>query len=515
MAQSTYSNCQIYGNCPPSTQITEISNSTTNGTTFHNLLSNLLWSLAGHIFDTNLNLNGYSVVNGSAQVNLSGSYGYSLQNAYDNGNTTIYEGLPIYLYNECIDFGFINVCSPKNATYCNTTIDFNVSLNEDGDTCYYRLDSTAPKAWTKMTKFNNTWFNYTKTITGSTEGSHYINFLCNDTSGTDYITPEVYFTVNTSEDCGSNGYIFDSLIAEGRICDINGCISNGGLQQAYDSGNTINPNEKGNNSLLLNLTNPNATLPMIFTIDVDGDVVGAYSSFVIYNNKVKTLEVRNWEGAVPQGAYIWAGTWLPFSDNAYDLGARVEPGAPEVYTYYRWKDLWLAGTIRGQGNISNSTTFAMSSETGNAIFSNVTINNSLCDANSGECYNLTDLNTTGSGTDTWNLNYTFYYNISQIDTNFSLYYTKTETDTNFSLYYTKIEADANWTLYYPATNPTNYINNTNVAMTNISNAFIGTQVIQGNLENVTYFRLNETAGACNLNINHSICSNATGTYIIG
>lgn len=36
-----------------------------------------------------------------------------------------------------------------------------------------------------------------------------------------------------------------------------------------------------------------------------------------------------------------------------------------------------------------------------------------------------------------------------------------------------------------------------------------------NITNVSYIKLNEVVGACDLTINHSICSNATGTYIVG
>ena len=37
----------------------------------------------------------------------------------------------------------------------------------------------------------------------------------------------------------------------------------------------------------------------------------------------------------------------------------------------------------------------------------------------------------------------------------------------------------------------------------------------GNITNVTYFKLNEVSGACDITVNHTICSNATGTYITG
>lgn len=45
--------------------------------------------------------------------------------------------------------------------------------------------------------------------------------------------------------------------------------------------------------------------------------------------------------------------------------------------------------------------------------------------------------------------------------------------------------------------------------------FGDTNAHQGNLTNVSYIKLNEVSGVCDLTINHSICSNLTGTYITG
>jgi hypothetical protein len=66
----------------------------------------------------------------------------------------------------------------------------------------------------------------------------------------------------------------------------------------------------------------------------------------------------------------------------------------------------------------------------------------------------------------------------------------------------------------------NTINATNMTATRFTSSgfLINNNInspIAGNITNATYITMYEKSGACNLNINHSICSNATGTYIIG
>ncbi len=70
-----------------------------------------------------------------------------------------------------------SIINPRNVTYsASTTLDFNISLNDAGSSCNFTLDSGAS---TSMTKFNTTWFGYTKT--GLTSGSHTLLVSCNDT----------------------------------------------------------------------------------------------------------------------------------------------------------------------------------------------------------------------------------------------------------------------------------------------------------------------------------------------
>ncbi|MBU2523129.1 MAG: LamG domain-containing protein, partial [Nanoarchaeota archaeon] len=92
----------------------------------------------------------------------------------------------------------ITIISPLNQTYNVSTIDFNVALNENGSWCGFSLDDAANVS---MDKFNDTYFNYTKT--GLADGSHNITFSCNDTLGNMVTTDLRYFAVNTI--CSATG----------------------------------------------------------------------------------------------------------------------------------------------------------------------------------------------------------------------------------------------------------------------------------------------------------------------
>jgi len=98
----------------------------------------------------------------------------------------------------------ITVISPENKTYTSTTLDFNVSLNEEGDFCYYELyryqgsrDGWVLNDSQYLTKYNSTYFNYTK-IDLTNLYNYYIQFTCNDTVGNNATSEKVYFMINTS-----------------------------------------------------------------------------------------------------------------------------------------------------------------------------------------------------------------------------------------------------------------------------------------------------------------------------
>jgi len=138
---------------------------------------------------------------------------YSLEDAND-GNQTI----NVYANDTLNNWGLnnsyvvwidstppiITVVSPLNQNYTTITVDFNVSLNEDGDWCGFSLDSAANVT---MTKFNNTYFNYTNF--SMTQGNHNVVYSCNDTlnnlNNTEQVTFFIdsiapYFTDSTPQD---------------------------------------------------------------------------------------------------------------------------------------------------------------------------------------------------------------------------------------------------------------------------------------------------------------------------
>jgi hypothetical protein len=82
--------------------------------------------------------------------------------------------------------------SPLPQTYTNNLIDFNITLDEEGDTCYSSDNGGANQTMTKqgvVTQF--------KSQVSFADGSHSVRFSCNDTSG-NWGTNSVSFTVGTS-----------------------------------------------------------------------------------------------------------------------------------------------------------------------------------------------------------------------------------------------------------------------------------------------------------------------------
>ena len=85
----------------------------------------------------------------------------------------------------------ITVISPANTTYLTSSIDFNVSLNEEGSWCGAEINGTLNIT---LTKLNNTYFNLTKLMPS---GQHNVMFYCNDTSG-NMANALRYFTIITN-----------------------------------------------------------------------------------------------------------------------------------------------------------------------------------------------------------------------------------------------------------------------------------------------------------------------------
>ena len=90
----------------------------------------------------------------------------------------------------------ITVISPINGTtYPETTVQFNVSLNENTSWCGFSLNNAANIT---MTKFNDTYFNFINT-TMTNNKQHNVVFACNDTLGNmNSSSGLIYFSVNAN-----------------------------------------------------------------------------------------------------------------------------------------------------------------------------------------------------------------------------------------------------------------------------------------------------------------------------
>ncbi|RLJ08003.1 MAG: hypothetical protein DRP12_01365 [Candidatus Aenigmatarchaeota archaeon] len=87
----------------------------------------------------------------------------------------------------------ITIISPENKTYGSSSIWANISLNEPGSWAAYSLDGQPNVSLASADQFN-----WSKLMTGLTEGQHNITFWANDTAGNMNHTGYVYFTVDTS-----------------------------------------------------------------------------------------------------------------------------------------------------------------------------------------------------------------------------------------------------------------------------------------------------------------------------
>lgn len=104
------------------------------------------------------------------------------------------------LYNISLDYTILDntppqvtIISPLSRNYSVSSIDFNVSLNEAGDSCKFSLDNWATNY--TMTKFNNTYFNHTKSLS---DGSYTTKFSCSDIFGNVNNTETKTFSIDTT-----------------------------------------------------------------------------------------------------------------------------------------------------------------------------------------------------------------------------------------------------------------------------------------------------------------------------
>ncbi|MEM3405607.1 MAG: NosD domain-containing protein [Candidatus Pacearchaeota archaeon] len=84
------------------------------------------------------------------------------------------------------------IISPQNTTYNTNTINFNITADENLDTCIYTLNNWQTNI--SMTKLNDTYF---YNITQLDDGSYTAKFWCNDTNGNINNKEQVSFSIDT------------------------------------------------------------------------------------------------------------------------------------------------------------------------------------------------------------------------------------------------------------------------------------------------------------------------------
>lgn len=230
--------------------------------------------------------------------------------------------------------------------------------------------------------------------------------------------------------------------------------------------------------------------------EAGGSTTGAYSSFLGYRAGLYTLGTATYS-APTNGVYIGASTESAAAGQTNEIvigyGAdgkgsnTVVLGSDSITTTY------LKGDVIAKNLCYSDGTNCTSSGDGsyNATYAIWAYNQS--DGNTEDLtwhYNMTSPFTSWLST--------FAYNYNQTITSI---YSYNHTSAIETLY-------GKW--FYNMSDGIGVVDYTNIAMLNQSNNFN-----QNNLTNVTYIKFNRILGACDLTINGSICSNATGTYIVG
>jgi hypothetical protein len=95
----------------------------------------------------------------------------------------------------------ISIVSPVNQSYSVTSVDFNVTGNENLSSCLFSLNDLAVNY--SMSEWNSTYFNYTNT--SMTDGNYTARFSCVDLEGNSNSTEFVVFQVDT---LGPNATLF-------------------------------------------------------------------------------------------------------------------------------------------------------------------------------------------------------------------------------------------------------------------------------------------------------------------
>ncbi|MFH1641356.1 MAG: LamG-like jellyroll fold domain-containing protein, partial [Nanoarchaeota archaeon] len=87
----------------------------------------------------------------------------------------------------------LSIISPTVTTYATSRIEFNISANEQLDSCHYSIDNWVTNV--SMVAVNATYYNKSSTVS---DGTYTAKFFCNDTLNNINMTQNVTFTVDTT-----------------------------------------------------------------------------------------------------------------------------------------------------------------------------------------------------------------------------------------------------------------------------------------------------------------------------
>ena len=209
------------------------------------------------------------------KTNLSdGNYLFNVfvNDSAGNSNSTVYRNITIDTIAPTI-----TIISPTSSNYSNSLLELNISLNEDGLTCQYSIDSGLNNS---MDQVNSTYFNSTHIFT---EGNHLIKFYCNDTINNtgmssinidvDLTNPNVsiVYPVDTTEYTTSNDIDLNFTASDNY--ELSNC------KYSLDGTSNVTLSDCLNTTLL-GLSNSNHSLDL-YVIDSSGRINSSSIWFVI------------------------------------------------------------------------------------------------------------------------------------------------------------------------------------------------------------------------------------------
>ena len=168
-----------------------------SNTTYNNDITELNYTIS----DSNLNRCWYSLNQGITNTTItcgnnitgiSSSNGINILNIYANDSAGNNNLASVTFVIDDISPPLVSINAPKNITYTTSTINFNITLNENGSVIY-TLDSGLTNI--TMSSSNNREYTADNTLA---DGSYTFQVYANDTSGNKNDTESITFSVDTS-----------------------------------------------------------------------------------------------------------------------------------------------------------------------------------------------------------------------------------------------------------------------------------------------------------------------------